>query len=439
MPAFRLRRLEELCRALLRRSTEVRQRSAERLEDLLCSFDPAVRYPYEYLYFRITGFRRSDDARASFDGAEVQEDLLLLLRRLAESAPAPVEDVGEPVHPEEDLAPRLGVSRRTLRRWRRRGLVAMARRFPDGRTRMAVRQGVLDAFLEANEDLVQRSGRFRKLTAQEASQAVTLARRLVRAEGLGLTASAQRIALEMGRAPETIRLALKRHDRENPGAAVFAPVRGRLTGELRRRIWSDYRAGVRVGELCSRYGRSRPSIYRVINRERALELLATPLSCHAEDAFAAPDADRSLLGGELHDLLDALDAGTAPIPLPRHREQVLFRALNYAKYRALELREDVDPVAYVRSEVLNQADQALAAAERVRECLIGLHGSLAERVARQHSEAPGDLARLTPRAYAELGRLVDDFDYRGTARFGAYANLELMKRLGRLLADDAEA
>ena len=436
MGAFKLKRFEELCRALLLDGTAVRRRAAVRLEELLASFDPAREYPYEFLYFRVMGFRPAGDVRETYEGADAQEDLLLLLRRVAESAPASADDAGEPVYLEEELARDLGVSRRTLRRWRRRGLVPRAWRFADGRRRMAVRQGVLDRFLEANRDLVDRSARFTKLTPGEAPRAVAAARRLVRSDGLGLTAVAQRVGAQLGRAPETIRLALKRHDRENAEAAVFAPPRGRLTGELRRRIWTDYRNDVPVGKLCSRYGRSRASIYRVINRERALRVLALSLSCHPEDGFADPGVDDELLGGELHEVLSALSQEGDVAPLRRNEERVLFRGLNYAKFRVLELREEIDPNRYVPSGVLNRVEDLLALAEAVRERVLALHLPLADRVAKQHSRTAADRQRQTPRAHAELGRLIDDFDYRGVARFGAYANLELMKRLGRLLADD---
>ena len=73
----------------------------------------------------------------------------------------------------------------------------------------------------------------------------------------------------MARSTETIRLTLKAYDREHPDRAIF-PARGPpLDDEAKGQIYRRYRMGVSVEVLAGQFGRTRSSIYRVINEMRA--------------------------------------------------------------------------------------------------------------------------------------------------------------------------
>jgi AraC-like DNA-binding protein len=448
MAQFRFRRIRELVHQLMVGPPEVRRVQAGRLEELLAEFDPERRYPYEFLYFRITGFRPQDDFSDTYAGREVLPDLLRALEMLSRTVPRPVEQLDEPVQTVEQVAERFSVSLRTVRRWRRRGLVGAYYVSRRGRAFLGVRQSALDRFVTRNRPMVESSGRFSRLSADEEAHVVEAARRLMDREGLSPTAAAERVAAETDRAAETVRQALRRREREEPDQPVAAPRARRLSGPERREIYGQYRTGVRADELASRFGRSRSTIYRVINRERAVEALAEPISFVKDDAFAASDAEATILGEDFRAALDALDAaveqagpGEVPLrqpPLTGPEERALFRAYNYLRFRAAEAQAELDPHRYVPSRLLRRLDELEARAEAIRSRLIRLHMPLFEQVARQHVGPDAAAQELETGGRAELGRLVDSFRYTGRGRFAAHAKLELMKVFARAGLGPAE-
>jgi len=442
MRSFQIKRFAELVRQLVRGPGAVRRRQAARLEELLIAFDPDRIYPYEFIHFRITGFRPKEDIRDTYAGKDLLPDLLRGLTMLSASMPRSVEELDEAIYTEAEACGKLGVSHRTLRRWRERGLAAAAYQFADGHQALGVRHKALDSFLARHPQLARRAKPFSRVSRSEETRIVAAARRHAAADGLRLTTVAGRIARELGRARETVRQALLRHDREHPDEAVFGAPAGRMTEHMRRRVHTDWLQGVSVPALCERHRCSRASIYRIINRERAAALLQEHLTCIHEEAFTAPDADVHILGEELQAALQkaeapdasssaaaAASAGPArqgPL-LTKAEETALLRAYNYCKFRATELRRGLNPKRYVATGLIEDIAGLQARAEHIRERLIGLHLPLVEQTARQHVSGSLSLQRLLADGRAHLGRLVASFDYRGRGRFAPCARLELMK------------
>jgi len=450
---FKLKRIQGLFRQLMLGPAAVRRRNADRLEKLLLELDPARHYPYEFIYFRITGLRLKDSPREAYAGRDMLADLLQGLRILSSTVPRDVTESVERVYTDSDLAGQLHVSARTVRRWWRRGLAATAYVFQDGRTRLAVRQTILNSFLEKNRALTGRSKRFSRLNRAEGGKILALARRYAQ-EGLRLTAAAARIARELGRARETVRSALLRHDRDQPDQAIFTGPGVRVAEDARGRIYSDYRQGTPVSALGARYARSRASIYRIINQARADEVLAEPLTCYEEGCFAEDEAESRILGEEfraallraqgLHDQPPPAYAPGEPVswrgsPLARNDEQALFRAYNYAKWRAAALRRELNPKRYISSRLLKEIADLRGRAELLRDCLTRAYVPLVEQVAKQHARGEADLAALVTTGHARLGHLVESFDYRGRGRFAEHARLELMKTFAQAAKLPAEA
>jgi len=449
---FKLKIIADLYRQLRLSPPDVRRGHVDRLENLLLELDPGRTYPYEFIYFRVTGFRPKEEILEAHPGTDVLPDLQRALLKLSGTVPRTVSDLREPVHSVDQLADALNVSARTVLRWRRRGLVACKYVFPDGRKRTGVRQAALDAFMEENREIVARSARFRKVNRTEERRIVDLARRYAAREGLTRTAIIARIADELGRAHETVRLALLRHDRDHPAEAVFAAKQQRLDAQDRRRVWQDYQKGARVEELCARCGRSRSTIYRIINRARAAELLQERLEYHHEDAFETEDAEADILGEEVRELLRKLRAGPPPgdggertpgdampwqrAPLADADEAALFRAYNYAKFRARQLCAELAPNHYVPSGLLKRIDALKGLAQQIKDCLTALHQPLVERVARQHAGGPRRLQQLVTMGRGHLEQLVESFDYRGRGRFASRVTLELFKKFARADATD---
>src|SRR5262245_61934623 len=170
-----------------------RLEQVERAEQLLGEIDGAKRYPYEYLCFRITGYRPDGWPALVLDGADVQHDLRLFVADLSATARQAVEHVDEAVFTVDQVSRRYNVTPRTVTRWRRQGLVA--RRFViGGRTKVGFLESSLQRFVTAHQGQVERGSRFRQLTEAERGENVGCARRMaiVRNGDMVLVGSARR-------------------------------------------------------------------------------------------------------------------------------------------------------------------------------------------------------------------------------------------------------
>ena len=73
----------------------------------------------------------------------------------------------------------------------------------------------------------------------------------------------------MARSTETVRTTLKAYDREHPDRAIFPPSLAPLDEAAKGQIYRLYRRGVSAEVLAGQFGKTRSSIYRVINEMRA--------------------------------------------------------------------------------------------------------------------------------------------------------------------------
>ena len=96
---------------------ERRLEQIDRAEALLRELDPARKYPYEYLVFRITGFRPDRAPDLIVDGTDALHDLRLFVQDLSRTTHQPAVQAGEPVLTVDDVSRRFNVSTRTVARW----------------------------------------------------------------------------------------------------------------------------------------------------------------------------------------------------------------------------------------------------------------------------------------------------------------------------------
>ena len=76
----------------------------EAAERLIGEIDPDKNYPYEYVCFRITGYRPEASAKSIIAGSVLRHDLRLLVEDLSDSADMSAENIGEQVLTVEELA-----------------------------------------------------------------------------------------------------------------------------------------------------------------------------------------------------------------------------------------------------------------------------------------------------------------------------------------------
>lgn len=415
-----------------------------RAERLISEIDPAKTYSYEYLCYRITDFRPDSSPQKTMSGNEARHDLRLFVEDVSDAADINVEEAGEPVHTVEELSKLFNVSTKTIGRWREQGLVS--RRFVfDGRKRVGFLRSSVERFVAKNHDRVKRGERFSQLSETERDEIVELARRLASAGSCPSEVS-RRVAQQMHRSVETVRYTLKHFDEQHPDLAVFSRT-GQLTEDAKRKMFQQFRRGIPVEVLARRFGRTRTSIYRVVNEMRARRIMELPLEYIDNESFRKPKLEAEILGP-----LPASEAtarkSRAPSGLPpylaslygtplltREQEYHLFRKFNYLKYKATKLRDELDP-ANAKSSVMDTIEQLYEEAVRVKNQIVQANLRLVVSIAKRHVTGADDFFSLVSDGNMSLIRAVEKFDYSRGNKFSTYASWAIMKNFARSIPDE---
>src|SRR5262249_22058139 len=153
-------------------------------------------------------------------------------------------------------------------RWRDLGLVSRRLVF-DGRKRVGFLRSSVDRFVKNNQERVVRGARFSQMTEEQRREIIDRARRMANAGG-GQSEIARRLAKRAGRSVETIRSTIRQFDKQHPDLAIFPDLTGPLTEAQKTRIYQAFKQGMSVEKLMKQYGRTKTTIYRIINEVRAL-------------------------------------------------------------------------------------------------------------------------------------------------------------------------
>jgi RNA polymerase sigma factor (sigma-70 family) len=429
---------------------ERRLEQVTRAEQLLGEIEGAKQYPYEYLCFRITGYRPEGWPALVLDGGDVQHDLRLFVEDLSATARQLADQVDEPVWTVDEVSRRYNVSPRTVARWRRQGLVA--RRFIiGGRTKVGFLESSLRRFVTAHRQQVERGSRFRQLTEAERDEIIRRARRmaLVRPGQSGLVEIARRIARKMSRSTETIRLTLKAYDREHPERAIFPNAVPPLDDEAKAQIYLRFRMGVSAEVLARQYQRTRSSIYRVINEMRARRILGTKLEFIDHSSFSQSNVAETILGPLPEPPLGkTVRRPKAPKGLPpylgslyevplldREQEMHLFRQMNYLKYLAHERRSKLDP-SRARTADLDEIERLQEDALAVKNQIIRANLRLVVSIAKRHVGPANNFFELVSDGNMSLIRAVEKFDFSRGNKFSTYASWAIMKNFARTIPEE---
>jgi len=416
-----------------------------RAEKLLAELDAARTYTYEYLCYRITDYRPESFPNIKLTGEDAGHDLRLFVEDLSDAADVPAEKAGERVLTVEELSKLFQVSTKTISRWRQQGLVS--RRFVfDGRKRVGFLKSSVDEFVARNEERVRRGTRFSQLTEEERSEIIERSRRLAHA-GASLADVTKRVAEKMGRSVETIRYTLKQFDQEHPDLAVFPHHSGPLTEDDKKRIYQQHRRGVVVDTLAERFGRTKTSVYRVVNEMRARRILELPLDFIPNPLFAKASAEKTIMApmpvNETPAKKMRLPSGLPPylaslyeVPLfTREQEAHVFRKFNYLKYRAAKLREQLDPTR-ARSSVMDEIERLYEEAVTVKNQIVRANLRLVVSIAKRHVGQGENFFELVSDGNMSLIRAVEKFDFARGNKFSTYASWAIMKNFARTIPDE---
>lgn len=424
-----------------------RLEQAERAERLLGELDMVREYPYEFIYFRVTDYRPEENCRKIVRGEDAAHDLRLFVEDVSDSLNLKVEEAQEPVHTVEDLSRMFNVSTKTISRWRDQGLVS--RRFVcDGRKRVGFLHSSVERFVARHRDRVRRGERFSQLSSDERTEIIERAHRAA-ASGANLSEVARQVAEALGRSVETIRYTLKNHDRRNPELAVFPDFRPTLSDADKTAIYTQYQRGSGISQLTRQYSRSRSAIVRIVNEQRAAAIMLLPLDFIANDLFIGiTDSVEQEILGELPEAIIPPRKVRAPSGLPtylaslydvqlltREQEYHLFRQMNYLKFKANSLRQDLhaaDPSVAVMDEIETIYQRMVDVKNKIVQANLRLVVSIAKR----HMKSSDDFFSLVSDGNMSLFRAVEKFDYSRGNKFSTYASWAIMKNFARSIPDE---
>jgi len=458
MKTYEYQALQELADQQVRFAPPARRlEQLKRAEQLLTEIDPVREYPYQFVYFRITDFRSDANAGLVMKGEELVQDLGLWINELARSLPAiPVEEMAEPVFTLDEISKRLNVTTKTINRWRKRGLIGIPV-VKSGRRQVGFIPSLVDPFLHANRDRVAKSGKFTQLTQEDKDEILRRARRFTRL-GLGsLTEVSRRIARRLGRSPETVRYTIKQFDMQHPEQALFPAATGPLDAADKQVIYNSFRKGMDMDTLAKSFQRNRSTMYRVLNEIRAQRFLDQPIEFIYHASFDDP-SQAGLIVAPMPDV-EAFEETRSQMRIPKDappelvsnyemplltkdQEQHLFRKMNYLKYRASRLLEPMKlPSGMInyqnlRVEALDEIEENLREANKVKELLIRCNMRLVTSIAKRHAGQTENFFELLSDGNMSLMRAVEKFDFSRGNKFSTYGSWAIMKNFARSIPDE---
>lgn len=381
LPRIHTEVLAELAEELRYAPREALLRDIERAEALAAEVDPATQYPADWVIFRVTSYRPDLKEAPLVPGAQILGDLSALVERLCHAARVVETDMHGPSEGADELAARWNVSRKTLDRWRRQGLIARRVHDDGGSARLRITERASEAFTRRNPDLVARAAGFSRIDPALEARMVRRARRYHDLLGCSMNQAAERLAARFARSREAVRQLLLRHDaaaRSRGEAAIFdAP--GALPDRTQRAIERAWRRGIEPGEMVRRYRRTRGGIHRVVNGQRLRRLKALDLGRIAQHALAMSGSDveellaaapvvrpeRARVPHELSELLSLMRERIVPVGV---EERARARAEQALRARAARTIAAITP-GFPEAQPLDRAETDLRWAAGLRAAL----------------------------------------------------------------------
>lgn len=322
LPTLRTRVLQELARQVRFQSEDAARRQLERAEELALQLlgedgaDAPAAYPEEWVVFRITGLRTETGGDVVVREA-LLSDLPALIDRLSAAAKLTLEDLDDRDKVKgkvgsiagraasvtranmwlsvEEVCDRWKVSRKTLERYRRLGLVSRRVVLGRGRERVVYGEEQVRAFERVHGKRVEEAGAFVRRDDDARERVLRRAARYRARLGWSLFKCAQRIAARDGRSVEGVRKLLVAHDARAERPIFGAP--GVLDSEQKGLVERTSKRGGNMSGVAGRMRKSRATVYRVVGERRVDRLRELDLRVPVGGAaiFERGDTAKALL------------------------------------------------------------------------------------------------------------------------------------------------
>ena len=414
--------------------------TAEELFELLTE---QREYPFEFICYKITGYRpKSLSNPELIDSNTLKEDLLTFILLLSKTLSQPVQMLQEPVLTVEQAAKQLKVSTKTINRYRTNALVSRSFIFEDGKRRIGILKSSLGNFVSRNKTDLAKSRKFSRLNGDEKDKIINLALKLA---SQNPRASRQTIIKEVAsqtkRATETIRYTLINNFKSfrskldiNP--AVITPKQAAI-------IYNSYEEGEKVAKLAEKYSRSKSSIYRIINQQKQRHIMPAEIKYIGSEEFNSPKKVSDILKSTPEKQLNIpiadiehieTDIGKiSSIPLlNRDKELELFRLYNCIKFEAARLKEDGNSAG---TKNIGKIESLLKRAEKIKNMLVCVNLRLVLSIARNHINRGAGFADLVSEGSVALMRAVEGYNYTKGFRFATYAGWAITRSFAEIVQD----
>lgn len=242
-------------------------RHLDRLDELAPQIDPDGIYPEDWIVFRITGYRPEITAPALIPGDALRGDLSAVAEKISEAACLTIADIDQPHETIDSLAKRWSVSRKSIERYRRLGLIARRLDLGSGRRSIIFMQSAVEWFESLNADRLGSAAKFDRIADSQLTKFERWASRYRSRLGWSRSQTAARIALRTGHSHEGIRKALIRIDR-NAAKPIFTDPAPATTRDQLFALRAVLR-GIEPSQIADRTGRSHNATLRAINSARA--------------------------------------------------------------------------------------------------------------------------------------------------------------------------
>lgn len=412
----------------------------ETAEQLAAIVQPQQSYPFEFVCFKITGYRPDSKPDPHMIAGDVlTSDLLQFILAISCTISQPVQMITQPVYTVAAAAEKLGVSEKTVNRWRKSGLVSRSLIFEDGKRRIAILESSLNNFLVANAETVRNASKFSRLDEQEADNISEMALDMVQKHpNWSRQQLINKIAKSTDRSVETVRSTLIK--KFSDGTKRFEPSPAAISPHQMSVIYTAYQNGTPVKELTKRFRRSKSSIYRIINGYKLRMISTDDIKYIEAEEFNSPRRVQEIIEqGNVSDiqLPDGIEGfpsdmekiKTVPV-LTRDREQMLFCLYNCLKFEAVRLiKLAKSSSSYAKS--VGKIENLLKRAEKVKDVLACSNMRLVLSIANKHQTKDTSLTDLISDGYMALLRAIEGYNYDKGFRFSTYASLAIKRAFAK--------
>lgn len=451
LPRFSTTPMRDIAKSYSRRPRSEILAIVDRLEAMIADITLSQVYPLAWVIFRLSGEQHDPmHTPTTLPAEDLLRDLAAMCEHLTAAARLTWDSaVAAGAIDADTLCAKWNVSRKTLERYRRAGLVSRRVIGTNGKPRLVFSPGIIETFERNHATRISVASEFSRIHESLRQRIISRAARYRRRLRCSLNQAAKRISQRYGRSHEAVRQVLRRHD-----ATSSDPIFGRVLAPAARRRRVALRAmarGIEPEVIGRKFGRSRASVVRLVLHERADRLreiefrdtIRTP-TFDAQHSLSSPMARTGLGAPAETDMLRIITAGLSRGTAPSAAEE----AARTRAYHVLlaECAKDIAnlSMSHLRAHDVDRIETNLRWASRLKAELVRSQIPLAVRtLASQLGTGldrlrSGDLRDLLLASIHAISSVVDTFDPSRGGRLAAPVGLAVNRVASRWMREHGD-